>query len=120
MIRQRLVQVITQKPPNTEPVSGQAQELAFGANVRKEHDQLQCEEDPRIDTWPPHTGSVTVLRQVAHEAESQHAIHVTREVVSGDQLVKGARVYRREEPCFGAHQRTLPFGVRPVHATPGR
>lgn len=44
MIRQRLVQVITQKPPKTEPVSGQAQELAFGANALKEHDQLQFEE----------------------------------------------------------------------------
>jgi hypothetical protein len=62
--------------------------VGAAANAIKEHDQLQLEEDPRIDTWPPLACYIAVLHQLGHEGEIEHAVRVVVEVVGGDEIIE--------------------------------
>ncbi len=88
MIRQRLIQIVAQKPPDTESVCYQAHEQAFRAHIFEDHDQLQLKEDDGIYAGSA-TGRIAVLDQVAHEREIEYPLHVAVEVVSGYQFVEG-------------------------------
>ena len=88
MIRQGLVQVVAQEPPDTEPVGRQAQQLTLGADPLEEHDQLEAEEDHRIDGGAPDTGDVAVPHQLAREAEVEDAVQVAVEVVGRHQRLE--------------------------------
>ena len=50
---------------HAEAISGLAHQLTFRADAFKEHDQLQLEEDDRINGRPPCAG-VRLLDQVSH------------------------------------------------------
>src|SRR5262249_40923839 len=106
MVRQGLVQVIAEKPPDTQPVGGEAHQLAFGANALEEHYELQAKEDARIDAWPPCASRIAVPNEVAHDREIEHAVEVAVAVVGRDQLVQGERRDRGEDACFRAHHMT--------------
>jgi hypothetical protein len=53
MVGQRLVQIEPEKPPDTQPVGGEAHQMALRAQALEEHHQLQAKEDHRIDAWSP-------------------------------------------------------------------
>jgi hypothetical protein len=76
MVGQGLVQIEPEKPPDTQPVSGEAHQLALRANALAEHHQLQAKEDHRVEAWPPHPGHIAVLDQLADECEIQDPVHM--------------------------------------------
>ena len=51
---------------------GGRDELALGANALEEHDELQLEEDHRVDAGPAPLG-IELSRPLADEAESSFA-----------------------------------------------
>src|SRR5262249_15233749 len=83
-------------------------------------DQLELEEDPRIDTRPPQTSGVAVLHQIAHEVEVEDAVEVAVEVVGQHQVVQRHTRERGEEPRFRTHHGMPPFNsqrlLRPTAA----
>ena len=56
VIRQVLVEGIAQIPAVGQVQAGRLDELSFGADAFEEHDELQLEEDDRIDAGPTSLG----------------------------------------------------------------
>ena len=52
MVRKRFVQIIPQVPSDAEPIGRMPYQLTFGATALEEHNELQFEEDDRINRWP--------------------------------------------------------------------
>src|SRR5687768_10382856 len=53
VVRQLLVQVIPQVPPDAQPIGSYPDQLPLGADPFEEHHELELEEDPRIDRRSP-------------------------------------------------------------------
>ena len=53
VVGERLGQVVAEVPAQAEPVGDHPHELALGAQPLEEQDQLQLEEDDRVDRGPP-------------------------------------------------------------------
>jgi hypothetical protein len=66
VIGQRLVQVVSEEPADAQAISGHLHKLPLTADVLEEHDQLQAEEDLRVDAGTTRRG-VAVLHQISHE-----------------------------------------------------
>jgi hypothetical protein len=97
MVGQGLIQVVPQIPADTQPVSGQSHEVAFGSDpVEKQH-QLELEEDDWINRGAASVGGVAVLHQITYKREIEHTVQVAVEMVARNQVVKGERAHRREE-----------------------
>ncbi len=62
-------------------------QLALGANVLKEHDQLQLEEDHRINGGTVPFG-VLLPCPLADEGEIELGFQVTVEVIPGDEILQ--------------------------------
>ncbi len=62
MVRQRLGQVVSGAPAQTEPVGGDPRQLALGAQPLEEEDGLQIEEDDGFER-----GSADVRIGIAHQ-----------------------------------------------------
>ena len=65
-------------------------QLALGAQPLEEEDQLQLEEDDRVDGGAPDLG-VGVPDQIAHEGQVERALQVAIEVVRRDQVLQRHR-----------------------------
>jgi hypothetical protein len=61
-------------------------QLSLGANVLKEHDQLELEEDNRINRRTTE-GRVTVAYQITDKAQVQRALDVAVEMVSRNEIL---------------------------------
>jgi hypothetical protein len=62
-------------------------ELPFRANAFEEHDQLELEEDHRVDTGPAALG-VQLPRPLSDKAQVKRRLQVPVEVVSGDEVLQ--------------------------------
>ena len=67
--------------------AGGLDELALGADPFEEHDQLQLEEDDRVDGGASPVG-VALLCPLADEAEVELGLEVPGEMSSGHQVVQ--------------------------------
>ena len=77
----------SQVPSDTEPISRMAHQLAFGAKALEEHDQLQFEEDDRINRGPP-SSCIGLLHELAHKREIKRSFQMAVEVILWNQVFK--------------------------------
>ena len=89
MVRQRFGQVVAEVPAQAEAVGDDAHQLALGAQPLEEQDQLELEEDDRVDRGPPQVGG-GVVPQVAHEGQIERPLQVPVEVVRRDEVLDDA------------------------------
>ena len=87
MIGKRLAQVVAQIPPKTEAVGHNPHELAVRAQSLKEEDQLQLEENNRVDRRAADPG-VRFSNQVTDGNEIERAFQMAVEVTLGHQLLE--------------------------------
>ena len=67
--------------------AGRLDELALRADPLEEHDQLELEEDDRVDARPTPLG-IELLRPVADEAQVELGLQVAVEVVLGNEVLQ--------------------------------
>ena len=82
-----LVEGVAQVPAVGQVEAGRLDELALGADALEEHDQLQLEEDDRVDAGPAPLG-VQLPRPVADEAQVELGFQVAVEVVPGNEVLQ--------------------------------
>ena len=82
-----LVEGVAEVPAVGEVEAGRLDELALGADALEEHDELQLEEDDRVDARPAPLG-VELPRPVADEAEVELGLQVAVEVAPRDQVLQ--------------------------------
>jgi hypothetical protein len=90
VVRQRRGEVVPQIPAQTEPVGDDPQQLPFGPQPLEEQNQVQLEEDDRIDRRPADPG-VGPADQIADEGEIEGALQVPIEMVRRNHVVEGHR-----------------------------
>ena len=67
---------------------GHLDELPLGADALEEHDEVEAEEDDRIDGWTTSLG-VTVRDPGAHKAEIECGVKLAVEVATWDESLEG-------------------------------
>ena len=77
VVGQRLVQVVAEVPAVRQVEGDRLHELALGPQTLEEHDQLELEEDHGVDARAP-AGGVAVAGPLAHEAQVELGVEVTR------------------------------------------
>jgi hypothetical protein len=103
VVGEGLVEGVAEVPSVGQVEAGRFDQLALGADAFEEHDQLQLEEDDRIDGGAAPLG-VVLPRPVADEAEVQLGFEVAVEVIGrdeglerdGDRLIKATWLGRAE------------------------
>ena len=83
MVGQRLVEVVAEVPAHRKAVGRNAHQLPLGADVLKEHDQLQAKEDDRVDAGPAPTG-IQRAHQLSDKGEVEGLLQATVEVILRD------------------------------------
>jgi hypothetical protein len=87
VVGQGFEQVVAEVPPQREPVGDDAHQLALAPEILEEHDELQLEEDHRVDRRPAALG-VERPHQLPHEREVEPRLQAAVEVVLWDQVLK--------------------------------
>ena len=87
VVGQVLVEGVAEVPAVGQVEAGRLDELALGADALEEHDQLQLEEDDRVDGGPAPLG-IQLPRPVADEAQVELGFQVAVEVVRGDEVLQ--------------------------------
>ena len=87
MVGERLVEGVAEVPAVGQVEAGGLDQLALGADPLEEHDQLQLEEDDRVDAGPAPLG-VQLPRPLADEAEVELRLQVAVEVVPRDEVLQ--------------------------------
>jgi hypothetical protein len=80
VVRQRLVEVVPEVPAVSQVQAGVLDELALRADALEEHDELELEEDDRVDAGAA-DGRVLVGHPGADEAEVELGVEMPVEVV---------------------------------------
>jgi hypothetical protein len=79
MVRERLVQGVAQVPAMRQVERGRLAELPLAPQPFEEEEELQLEEDHRIEPRAPDAG-VAVAHELAHEREIERGLQVAVEV----------------------------------------
>ncbi len=87
VVRQRLIQVIAQVPAMREVKRHRLHQLALGAQTLEEEDELELEEDDRVDAGSAAL-RVAIGHPLTHEVKIQDSLEVAVEVIAGDQLIQ--------------------------------
>src|SRR6266700_5711646 len=85
MIRQWFSQVIAEVPQDAESISRMPHEQSFGADILKEHHELQFEKHDGINRRAA-DHSIGLLHQFAHEREVERFFYVPIEMIVWHQL----------------------------------
>ena len=88
MVGQRLVQVVSEVPPQGEPVGHNLHQLPLGAQILEEKDQLELEKDHGINAGTA-SGSVEVLDQFPDEGEVEPLFQPAVKIVLRNELFEG-------------------------------
>jgi len=107
VVGQGLIEMVAQVPAVRQVEAGGRDELALGADPLEEHDQLQAEENHRVDARPTALG-VASRDPAAHEGEVERGVKMTVEMV------------RRHQRLQRGHHRPVQAARlwRPQHANP--
>ena len=111
VVGQRLVQGVAQVPAVGQVEAGRLHQLALAAQPLEEQDQLELEEDHRVEARSPDPG-VAVADQLAHEGEVERRLQVAVEVPRRHQVLQ-----RRPAP---AGRRGAPSAARASAASSRR
>ena len=87
MIGERVVEGVAEVPAVGQVEACRLDQLALGADALEEHDQLQLEEDDRVDARLAPVG-VQLPRLVAHERQVESGFQVAIEGIGRDQLLQ--------------------------------
>jgi hypothetical protein len=90
VVGQRLVQRVPDVPAVAKVEAGRLDQLPLGADAFEEHDQLQLEEDDRVDGGPASLG-IQLPRPVPDKRQIELGFQMPIEVVGGDQVVERDR-----------------------------
>ena len=82
-----LVQGVAQVPAVGQVEAGRLDQLPLGADPLEEHDQLQLEEDDRVDARPAALG-IELLDPLPDEAEVELRLQMAVEVVRGNEVLQ--------------------------------
>jgi hypothetical protein len=88
VVGQGLVEVVAQVPSQGQAVCHRPHELALRAEVLEEHDQLELEEDDRVNGRPA-APRVERGDELPDEREVQPRLQAAVEVVFGHQILQG-------------------------------
>ena len=80
MIGQGLVQIVANIPPHAEPICCMLHQEPFGADIFKEHDQLQFEEHDRINGGAT-TTCIALMHKLPHKREVKGSFEMAIEVI---------------------------------------
>ena len=107
VVGQGLVEGVAEVPAVGQVEAGRLDQLALGADALEEHDQLQLEEDDRVDAGPAPLG-VQLPRPVADEAQVELRLQVAVEVVGGNEVLQrdGDRLVEAAGLGRAEHRRT--------------
>jgi len=90
--------------------AGNLDELTLGAKALEEHDQVEFEEDDRVNGGTPARG-IALGDEVAHESEVEDVFEVAREMVVRERSLKGEQDRTGKIAGFGrTEHRTPPLG----------
>ncbi len=95
------MQVISQEPPQAQPIGGNLHELILRTKTLEKHNELKLELDDPIDRRT--SAGVKLLDWIAHKGKSKGLFEVAIEVVLGHQVLKGHSSDRGEASRFAAH-----------------
>jgi hypothetical protein len=87
VVGQGFVEVVAELPAVGEVETRGLDELAFRADALEEHDQLELEEDHRVNGGTA-TGGVAISDPHPNDAKIQRRIKVAIEVISRDEVLK--------------------------------
>jgi hypothetical protein len=87
MVRERLGEVVAHIPPQAQPVGHDAHELTFRAQSLEEENQLELEEDNRVDRWPP-DARIGVPDQITDEGEIERVFEVAIEMPGRHEVIQ--------------------------------
>jgi len=112
VVGQRLVRGVAEVPAVGQVQAGDLDQLTLRADPLEEHDQLELEEDDRVDARPPAV-LIGAADQGADERQIELRLKQAIEVVRGDQGVQ-RRQYRLVHPTtFGrAEHRGASLGAQ--------
>lgn len=88
MIGKRLIEVIAEIPAMGKVQGCEREELTFGADSLEEHDELELEEDDRVDGGTTNRG-IEVGDPVPDEREIKRTLKMAIEVIDGNERFKG-------------------------------
>jgi hypothetical protein len=92
VIGQRLGKIVAQVPADAQALGSNLHQPAHGAQILEKEDELELEQDHRVDRGPP-ARSIAVPDQSAHEREVDSSLQTTIEVVFRDELFEGEVLY---------------------------
>ena len=87
MIGKHLAQVVPEIPPQTQPVGHDPHQLPLRAQSFEEEDQLELEEDHRVDGGAADPG-IPVSNQITHKAKIERALQQAVEVTLRNEILK--------------------------------
>lgn len=122
VVGQRLVQVVPEVPAHREAVGRHAHELPLAPQPLEEHDELQLEEDHRVDRGAAARG-VQRAHQISHEREVEPLLQAPVEAVFRDEVLQRDVAGQRGEGAdLGAHHGggASHLAVQGAHATGAR
>src|SRR6266702_5771370 len=102
MVGQRLIQIIPDVPSHTQPICDLAHEQALGADIFKEHDQLQLEEHDWVNRRSSGS-SIALANQIVDKREVQNFEQMAVKMVLGNQFLQRYRDLRGKRPLFQTH-----------------
>ena len=102
MVGQRLPEVIAQVPAQTEAVRHHAHELAFRAESLEEENELELEENDRVNRRTPRAG-IAIPDESTDEGEVERVFQVAVELVLGEERIQANTNLGRKGPFFAPH-----------------
>ena len=103
MIGQGFEEVVAEVPAQGQAVGDDPHQLALGADVLEEHDELELEEDDRVNRRPA-ASRVEWGDQLPHEREVEPSLKAAVEVLLWNQILQREVVGKRGEGTdLGAH-----------------
>jgi hypothetical protein len=88
MIRQGFIEAIAQVPAVGQVQASRLDQAALWAQSLEEQDELELEEDDRVDGGPP-TCAIEIGDPLAHKRQVESGIEVAVEMVGRDKLFQG-------------------------------
>src|SRR5260370_6239988 len=102
MVGQRLIQIVAHVPAHAQSIRNLAQEQALGADVFKEHHQLQLKKHDWINGGSSND-RVGLTHQIIYKREIQNFLQMAVKMVLGNQFLQRYVDQCGKRPLFETH-----------------
>jgi hypothetical protein len=103
VVGQRFAQVVAQVPADAEAVGSDLHKLALRAQILEKEDELELEEDHRVDAGATRRNGVAVFDQLPNEREVKGAFQATVEIILRDEFFERDIFERGEVALLNGH-----------------